>query len=207
MNWDAGEEAGLKYRFHVPQGAPGTRWPLVVYLHGSGERGTDNASHLKNGVEQLAQWPCIVVAPQCPPGDSWGGSWFREVKDAQRRVVELVALLSTRESVDAQRIVLVGFSMGAIGGWELVAQHRARFSAFVPIAGDVDLPVAESLAGFPIWAFHGEVDQAVPVSATREVARRGWLSHYTEFPGVDHGSWKAALETPGLCDWLLAQRR
>lgn len=209
MSWDAAEHEGLKYRFHLPQGygEAGKKWPVVLYLHGSGERGTDNASHLKNGVDQLASWPCIVLAPQCPPNDSWGGHWFPEGSHSQSKVVSLARELASRESVDADRISVVGFSMGAIGGWQLMTKYRDVFSAFVPIAGDVRLIDAEALAGFPVWAFHGEVDQWVPHANIREAARRGLLTNYTEFPGVDHGSWKAALETPGLSDWLLGRRR
>lgn len=209
MSWDADEFEGLKYRFHLPAGygEPGRKWPVVIYLHGSGERGTDNASHLKNGVEILEQWPCIVIAPHCPPNDSWGGFWFEKPSDSQLKVAALARELSTRSSVDAERISVVGYSMGAIGGWDLMTKQRGLFSAFVPIAGDVLLAQAEALKGFPIWAFHGEVDQWVPHANIREVSRRGLLTNYSEFPGVDHGSWKAALETPGLRDWLLRSRR
>ncbi len=209
MSWDAAEHEGLKYRFHLPHGygEPGKTWPVVIYLHGSGERGTDNASHLKNGVDILASWPCIVVVPHCPPDDSWGGHWFPEGSRSQAKVVSLARELAARASVDGARVAVVGFSMGAIGGWQLLTKHRELFSAFVPIAGDVRLVDAEALAGFPVWAFHGEVDQWVPHANIREAARRGLLTNYTEFPGVDHGSWKAALETPGLREWLLGQRR
>lgn len=204
MSWDSDEFEGLKYRFHHP--GPG-RWPVIVFLHGSGERGDDNASHLKNGVEVLAGWPAIIVAPQCPRGQSWGGSWWREVTPPQAQVARLVQHLTARASVDAGRVSLVGFSMGAIGGWELVTRHRALFSAFVPIAGDVEVEDAKALAGFPIWAFHGADDDAVPNAHIREIARRGYVSKYTEFPGVGHMSWRPALETPHLQEWLLGQRR
>lgn len=204
MSWDRAELQGLKYRFHHP--GPG-QWPVILFLHGSGERGDDNASHLKNGVELLAAWPAIVVAPQCPRDTSWGGSWYGGPTPQQAQVVELVKELAGRASVDAGRISVVGFSMGAIGGWELVARHRALFSAFVPIAGDVEVESAKGLSGFPIWAFHGGDDPAVPHTNIREIAKRGYVTKYTEFPGVGHLAGQPALSTPHLQEWLLAQRR
>ncbi len=204
MSWGADRFEELPYRFHLPGEG---RWPVVIYLHGSGERGDDGTSHLKNGVETLAGWPCITVAPQCPRGASWGGSWYGGPTPQQEAVAALAESLAARPNVDGERISVVGFSMGAIGGWELVARHRARFAAFVPIAGDAPVEAMAALQGFPVWAFHGALDAAVPNTNVREAARLGVVAHYTELPGVDHGSWGPALETPHLRAWLLGQRR
>ena len=169
MNWELATHEGLPYRFLLPNhyDPARTRYPLIVYLHGSGERGDDTRSHLKNGVKTFGSWPVIAVAPQCPREDTFGGSWYGGDSATQRKVVSLVRELSKRRSVDAQRISLVGYSMGAIGAWDIVERHRELFCAAVPIAGDLNPESARALVDFPIWAFHGEVDRLVRNEATR----------------------------------------
>ncbi len=203
MSWGSDQFEDLPYRFHLPGEG---RWPLVIYLHGSGERGDDGVSHLKNGVDVLAGWPAVVVAPQCPKHGSWGGDWFGGPSAQQHQVAALVTQLCTRPNIDTSRVSVVGFSMGAIGGWELVTRYRELFAAFVPVAGEVAPDKARALAGFPIWAFHGEVDESVPNTTIREIAARGYVTKYTEFPGTGHNAWAEAFVTPQLPEWLLSQR-
>lgn len=214
MSWELAEHDGLSYRFSLPAGydPARTQYPLVVSLHGSRERGDDTVSQLKNGVETLAQWPVIAVAPQCPSEDTFGGSWYGGQSLTQRKVVSLVKELSGRRSVDARRILLIGYSMGAIGLWDLLERHKELFAAAVPIAGDLNPESARALVDFPIWAFHGERDRLVRNDATRRVARLmkqlgGGVFRYTELSGVRHDSWRGAFEEPELLPWLLAQRR
>ena len=213
MNWELATHEGLPYRFLLPAhyDPARTRYPLIVYLHGSGERGDDTLSHLKNGVQAFGSWPVIAVAPQCPREDTFGGSWYGGETPTQRRVVSLVRELSQRRSVDAQRISLVGYSMGAIGAWDLIERHRELFCAAVPIAGDLNPESARALVDFPIWAFHGEVDRLVRNEATRRVAslmkQLGGVFRYTELKGVGHDSWQGAFDNAELMPWLLAQRR
>ncbi|MBE2249108.1 MAG: dienelactone hydrolase family protein [Myxococcus sp.] len=194
-----------------------TRYPLVVYLHGSGERGTDNAAQLKNGVRAFeAPWlrqahPCIVVAPQCDRDDTFGGSWYGGSSRTQRAVVAMVRELCSRRSVDPRRVYLVGFSMGAIGLWDLISHHRDLFTAAVPISGDLDVEAAGDLLSFPLWAFHGEHDELVSNANTRAMfammQRLGGVARYTELPGVGHDAWQQAFARRELYDWLFAQRR
>jgi len=213
MRWELESHEGLPYRFCLPHGYdPRNRYPLVVYLHGSGERGDDTLSHLKNGLETLESWPVIAIAPQCPRDDTFGGSWYGGESRTQRKVVSLVRELSKRRSVDPHRISLIGFSMGAIGTWDLIERHREVFCAAVPIAGDLNPESARALVDFPIWAFHGEVDRLVRNDAIRRVAKLmaqlgSGVFRYTELPGVGHDSWKGAFEAAELKSWLLAQRR
>lgn len=193
------------------------QYPLVVYLHGSGERGTDNRAQLKNGVRAFEaprlreRFPCIVVAPQCPPSDTFGGSWYGGATPTQRTVVALVRELCTRRSVDARRVSLIGFSMGAIGLWDLIARHRDLFACAVPISGDLHVDAARDLLSFPLWAFHGETDPLVSNANTRAMAalmrQLGGLARYTEFPGVGHDAWAPAFARDDLYEWLFAQRR
>lgn len=213
MRWELSSHDGLPYRFLLPAGySPhDTRYPLVVFLHGSGERGDDTESHLKNGVETLARWPVIAVAPQCPKTDTWGGSWYGGESATQRRVASLVRELAGRRSVDPARVSLIGYSMGAIGAWDLLLRARELFCAAVPIAGDLYPDTALALADVPIWAFHGELDRLVSNVAAREVALlmkgRSTRFRYTEFEGVGHDAWRGAFAHPELQGWLLAQRR
>lgn len=211
MRWDRDSHEGLPYRYALPpQYDPRRRYPLVVYLHGSAERGTDGQAHLKNGVDALVGRQLIAVAPHCPTHDTFGGLWYGGESETQRKVISLVRELGRRRSVDAQRVSLIGFSMGAIGAWFTIERHPELFSAAVPIAGDVDPQAARKLTQFPIWAFHGAADRLVSPDNTRRVAKymaeRGANFRYTEFPGVGHDSWKPAFETPELLPWLLNQK-
>ena len=211
MAWDLDQHEGLKYRYSLPPGYdPRRRYPLLVFLHGSGERGHDTTSHLKNGVDRLENQPVIAVAPQCPADDTWGGSWYGGVSATQGKVVSLVRELGRRRSVDPQRIALLGYSMGAIGLWAIIERHAELFSCAVPIAGDLHFESARGLTQFPIWAFNGADDRLVRPEATRRVAKwmaeNGGLMRYTEFPGVGHGVWREAFDTPDLLPWILRQR-
>lgn len=212
-SWELASHEGLPYRFALPPGYDpfNRKYPLIVYLHGSAERGDDTWSHLKNGVESLAGQQAIVVAPQCPRDDTWGGSWYGGDSKTQQKVLGLVRELGRRRSVDAKRVSLVGFSMGAIGLWAMIERHPELFCAAVPIAGDLHPESARALTQFPIWAFHGEKDPFVSNRAVRRVAelmqQLGGVFRYTEFPGVEHDAWRPAFELPELLPWLLAQHR
>ena len=204
--WELETHEGLPYRYAVPPGYdPANRkYPVVVYLHGSAERGDDTKAHLVNGVDTLLNQQLIAVAPQCPRHDTFGGSWYGGASPTQAKVVSLVQELKRRRSVDAEHVGAIGFSMGAIGLWDVLLRHRGLFSAAVPIAGDLEPATARALAGFPIWAFHGEKDELVPNAAIRAVA--AMLPppiRYTEVPGVGHDSWRAAFSHPELLGWLL----
>jgi predicted peptidase len=194
------------------------RYPLVVFLHGSAERGDDTVSHLGNGVRAFEgaavreRFPCIVVAPQCPKDDTFGGSWYGGSSRTQRAVVEMVRELGTRRSVDARRVYLIGFSMGAIGAWDVLARYRELFAAAVPISGDLEPSpdAARALGDFPLWGFHGERDDIVSNVNTRAMfgALRefGAPARYTEFEGVGHEAWRPAFEMGELYGWLFSQR-
>ncbi len=213
MSWELATHEGLPYRYLLPPGYDPfhQRYPVILFLHGSGERGDDTQAHLKNGVESLVGQPAIIVAPQCPADDTWGGSWYGGDSRTQRTVVSLVRELGRRRSVDAGRISLIGYSMGAIGSWAIIARYPELFCAAVPIAGDLEPESARGLAQFPLWAFNGADDRLVLPEHTRQVAsmmkQLGGVFRYTEFPGVGHDAWKPAFATPELMPWLLSQRR
>lgn len=216
--WQLEHHRGLPYRVLLPVDyAPTTmKYPVVVYLHGSGERGDDSWAQLKNGPRAFedpalqTKHPCIVVAPQAPEGETFGGSWYGGPSATQQLVASLVEELRGQRSVDAQRVSLIGFSMGAIGGWDLVLRRPTLFSAFVALAGALE-PKEVGRLTVPTWAFHGSDDPSVPCDQTREAfaltQARSLPMRYTELSGVGHEVWRPAFETPALFDWLFAQRR
>jgi predicted peptidase len=212
VRWLLDWHEGLPYRVALPPGYdPRRRYPVVVYLHGSAERGGDTVRHLNNGVDLFVGQPLIAVAPQCPRSDTFGGSWYGGDSLTQRRVVHLIRALGQRRSVDANRVSLVGFSMGAIGTWALLERERELFCAAVPISGDLDPSTAHLYEGIPIWAFHGARDRLVSPEAIRAVAAqlrgRSPSFRYTEYPDEGHDAWRRALAEPELLPWLLSQRR
>jgi len=213
----------LNAAVYVPRGYdPSRAWPLIVFLHGSGESGTDGSRQLAQGLPRELvwnpqAWPCIVVMPQKPSEDE---EW--ELVDAE--VMALVAQVRREYSVDPERIALTGLSQGGHGAWVLGARHPGVWSALVPVCGygpaRRDLPgvfngsadeLAAKIKGMPVWAFHGEADDVVPVAATRAmvaaIERGGATLRVTTYPGVGHGCWERAYGEAELPRWLLAQRR
>jgi predicted peptidase len=208
---------GLPCRVLLPEGyAPhSTRYPLVVSLHGSGERGADNASQLRNGLDGFvrtrAARPCIVVAPQLPAGETWGGCWYGGETAGQRTLVALTRELSARRSVDPRRVYGVGYSMGAIGLWDILTRHPDLFTASVLIAGDLAVADAAPLVDFPLWAVHGGRDALVSPDGMRAfaamVAARGGSARTTEVGDAGHDVWRFAFAHEPLWAWLFAQHR
>jgi predicted peptidase len=218
-HWEFDAIEGLACRVLLPHDyqPARTRYPLVVFLHGSGERGDDNQAQLRLGVHGFntpavrARHPAIVVAPQAPAGTNWGGTWYGGRTPTQDAVIRLARALSSRSSVDRNRIYLVGISMGAIGGWDLLARAPGLFTAAVLVCGDPDPENAEALRDVPIWALHGSNDSAVSPVNDREMATRmqrlGGRLRYTELDGVGHDAWEPVFADPRVYDWLFAQIR
>ena len=222
--------AGLPYRLFVPKGYDAAkRYPVIVYLHGSGERGTDNQSQIaKNGPPRLvsdevqAAEPCFVLAPQCPPELRWA-NWrtpvtretlvqmAEEPSDPMRLVMQLLDEIPREFSIDARRVYLTGISMGGMGTWELLARRPKMFASAMPICGRADLSTAPQIKHIPVWAFHGDADDAVPVEHTRAMVKAMREADasiiYSEYKGVGHNSWDRAYDEPNLFAWLFAQRR
>ena len=197
---------------HYPAGRmPGTGWPVILFLHGAGERGTDGLRQTTVGIgPALTRFPwryqAIVVMPQCPPGVQWSPPELEGALSALDAVVE-----SAR--VDEHRVYLSGVSMGGFGAFALAARYPSRFAAIVPICGWGDpVTMARPLARMPMWVFHGADDEIVPVTHSREMvaairAAGNAALRYTEYRGVAHESWDMAYAEPELPGWLLRQRR
>lgn len=213
--WLEDQLGGLPCRVLLPrQYEPRAhRYPLVVSLHGSGERGTDNQAQLTNGLSVFAtlrdKHPCVVVAPQLPLDETWGGSWYGGETAGQRMLVAIVRELRGRDSIDPQRIYGVGYSMGAIGLWDLLARHPDLFTAAVLVAGDLDLARSRALTKFPLWAIVGGSDAVVSPDHTRAFARLLGdhdAAKVTEIASAGHDVWRTAFAHEPLWDWLFAQR-
>jgi predicted peptidase len=231
---DGGEKATYRYRLVEPPAeaiADGKRVPLVVFLHGSGERGDDNAKQLVHFVgdaakpEFQAKAPCFILAPQCPANETWasidlkalqaGGTmaFVTEPTRSLRAVEAMIDEVLETRPVDRDRVYLTGLSMGGFGAFDLAARRSELFAAVVPVCGGGDSSTAGRMKGLPFLIAHGTDDPVVPVEQSRmmEVALRGAGATVTlkEYAGVGHDSWTPAYRfgEGGVLDWMFAQRR
>ena len=214
----------LLYRRHSPKCEPGVKYPLVLFLHGAGERGDDNTATLVHGVVPICRYAmrhgdAFVVAPQCPSGRKWvDQDWSTqsmrrpETPSAEMAAVmalmrELVATLP----VDPTRVYVTGISMGGFGTWDITSRMPGFFAAAMPICGGVDETTAELYRGLPLRFFHGSVDGAVPVVYSRRMdkalADAGIEHGYTEYPNVNHDCWTRTYANDDVLAWLFAQIR
>ena len=186
--------------------APDTKRPLVVFLHGSGERGDDLEKVKLHGPPKQALegvgLPFVVLAPQCPAKKWWN----------TETVIALTKHIATEQNIDPDRIHLTGLSMGGFGTWAIIAEEPELFASAVPICGGGEPDTAPAFKDLPIWAFHGEQDKAVPAAKTRamEKALRGAgakLLRTTYYPGVGHDSWTRAYSDPALYAWMMLQSK
>lgn len=198
--------SGLQARFLAPSRFR-DRVPLVVFLHGAGQRGDDNIQQLQTLPQQLFlsnKFPCAVLAPQCPLGTSWG-HWPDELEHLIEQTIQ-------KHHIDPARVYLTGLSMGGFGSWELAAHRPDLFAAVVPVCGGGNTQWAEELKNLPLWAVHGSDDTAVPPARSREMIKSiqslGGAPHYTELPQVGHDSWRHAYDPDsGILTWMFQQQR
>lgn len=217
LNWKVTRSGELKYQLYLPPDyKPGgkERWPLMLFLHGAGERGTDVKRVAIHGplsmVKQGTNFPFIIVAPQCPANQTWDSEALIQLLDETER----------KYAVDTNRVYLTGLSMGGYGTWKLGLAQPERFAALVPICGggnmiDVilgprDKPAA--IKSLPIWAFHGAKDDVVPVEESERMV--GQLKKLgvkdvklTIYPEAKHNSWTETYNNPELYEWLSKQSR
>ena len=219
-----------RYQVYIPANyGTNTAWPVILFLHGAGERGADGLLQTTVGLAPAirrdpTRFPAIVVIPQLPPDSQWVGA------PAEGAMVALRQTLGEFHT-DPDRIYLTGLSMGGHGAWYLGYRNPALFAAIAPICSWVterkdspgSVPVvpvdsgpplptlARRLRQVPVWIFHGEMDSAVPVTYSREAAAAlkevGGNVRYTEYLGLDHNSWDATYASRDFVDWLFAQRR
>lgn len=221
------EDGGsLPYRLLAPMEVkPDEKYPLLLFLHGAGERGNDNKAQLLHVAGELAEpqlrqrYPAFVVVPQCPAEQKWVDiNWSDDShtmpKDPSAPMNLVIGLLDTLQGslpVDKSRIYVVGLSMGGYGTWDLLQRMPERFAAGIPICGGGDPAYSAEVAKVPVWAFHGDRDTAVKPRRSREmvaaIRQAGGNPIYTEYPGVAHNSWTMTAQNRLVWDWLFAQRK
>ncbi|MBN1766131.1 MAG: prolyl oligopeptidase family serine peptidase [Sedimentisphaerales bacterium] len=201
----------MNYLLYLPADYENSQksWPLIMFLHGMGERGDDVALVKKEGLPRILKdkddFPFIVVSPQCP-GDSW---WPRETEVLE----DLLKYIITEYDVDTERIYLTGLSMGGFGTWQMASEYPELFAAIAPICGGGEVAQARlgRLNKVPIWAFHGADDNVVPVLRSQEmvdaVNKAGGNAKLTVYPDTGHDSWTVTYDNPQLYEWFLQHRK
>ncbi|QDU30003.1 Prolyl oligopeptidase family protein [Anatilimnocola aggregata] len=216
----------LNYRLLKPKDYdPNKKYPLVLFMHGAGERGDDNKRQLVHGMndfasdEVMAKYPAFVVAPQCPNGKKWVEvDWGAAKHTAPEKpsislqlTFETLDAIAKEFSIDDKRIYVTGLSMGGYGTWDSIERKPDYFAAAAPICGGGDVEQAKKLTKLPIWAFHGDKDTAVKPERSRDmiaaIKAAGGEPKYTEYPGVGHNSWTATYRNPEFYAWLFAQKK
>ena len=216
----------LRYRQHLPKNvAAGKKLPLVLFLHGAGERGTNNVSQLKHGVSALLQHgakandPAVLLAPQCPSGMQWVNvPWSapshtmpEQPSDAMRLALALLREKLATLPIDPDRVYVTGVSMGGYGTWDAIQREPALFAAALPICGGGDTARAPAIKNIPVWTFHGDKDTAVPVTRSRDMAKAleacGGKIQYREYPGAGHDVWTRTYNDSDVLTWFFSQHR
>lgn len=196
----------MGYLLYLPKDyASQDAWPLLLFLHGAGERGDDLELVKKHGPpKQIAagkDFPFIVVSPQCPRGRWW----------EPQELLALLDELGRKYKVDADRVYVTGLSMGGFGTWRLASVAPERFAAIAPICGGGEKSWARQIAQLPVWAFHGAKDTVVPLQRSQEmvdeIQRLGGNVRLTVYPEAGHDSWTETYNNPDFYQWLLQQRR
>jgi predicted peptidase len=225
------EGVEYKYQVYVPREfTVHHKWPVILFLHGAGERGTDGLKQTQVGLGSAVRmnperFPAVIVFPQIPLGRAW-------VADPTHLATSTLNETIKEFHGDPDRIYLTGLSMGGYGCWYLAFENPKRFAAIVPVCSGIippaNLPelkqipatvgvtdpytvVAERVKAIPTWVFHGSADDLIPVSESRKMVealkRLGATVRYTEFEGVEHNSWDRAYAESELWTWLFSQRR
>ncbi|HZY81928.1 MAG TPA: prolyl oligopeptidase family serine peptidase [Cyclobacteriaceae bacterium] len=219
----------LRYRLLLPENYDKSKkYPLVLFLHGGGERGNDNEKQLLHCLPRFLEpanrknLQCIVIAPQCPLADSWNSAktnrevtppvrefdYTKPAPKALQMAIDATKSIIKEGSVDKKKVVIVGLSMGGMGTFEAVGRYPKIFVAAAPICGGGDAKFySKKQAKVDFWIFHGDADNTVDVKYSREMNER--LKElkadvkYTEYPGVGHNSWNNAFAEGGFLEWLV----
>ncbi|HEY4155971.1 MAG TPA: PHB depolymerase family esterase [Puia sp.] len=224
----------LRYRILYPENAKKRKaYPLLVFLHGSGERGNDNTLQLAHGGDLFLkpdlrkQFPAVIIFPQCPAREAWSkfprkrdtSAAFNHLlnMDSLTRPEQLVKLLmdslAEHKRIDKRRIYLGGLSLGGFGTYDLVIHYPDYFAAAFPICGQANVPLyLRTASRVPVWIFHGGKDNVVNPQPDRDLIKALQdagvkTAKYTEYPEAGHNSWDSAFAEPDLLPWLFAQKK
>lgn len=216
----------LPYRLLPPQEIKeGEKYPLVIFLHGSGERGNDNQAQLKHVAKSFEAeavrnaYPAFVVFPQLAENHTWSNGQMNrathiidlenQAGDYLAAVMDVIDEMQAEYPVDANRIYIGGLSMGGYGTWDAMSRWPDRFAAGFPICGAGDPSTVSRMSHIPIWVLHGAEDNVVLPECSRVMVAalkaQGAAVIYSEFEGIGHNSWDPAFDTRHLIDWIFAQ--
>jgi predicted peptidase len=220
-----GPRCAIPYQLFKPGGQANGKSPLIVFLHGSGSRGSDNESQVNALPSMLTdsatrgKYSFLLLAPQCPKNDAWSdfpgfpASLASPVAPtaANETLLLLIDSLQRNEQIDPSRIYVMGFSLGGEGVFDLISRRPELFAAGIPICGVADTSRASAFRNTPLWIFHGDSDQVNDVKYSRimvdALQKRGIRVKYTEYKGAPHRCWPLVFKEPGLLPWLFAQQR
>jgi predicted peptidase len=217
----------LNYRLLQPEKTLQQKYPLVIFLHGSGERGNDNEKQLKWGVlnfasdQMLIAHPAFVIAPQCPDKQTWSNLdrqiGFKAMKlmpqpaKPMEMLVDLIHQFVQKFPVDTTRIYITGLSMGGFGTYDALERYPSLFAAAVPVCGGGDTSKVSAFAHIPIWIFHGAEDKTVSPLCSKDMVealvKAGARPGITFYPGVGHASWLGAYTDQTMMEWLFNQHK
>jgi predicted peptidase len=228
--WSSGNNQ-LNYRILYPHDFDSQKqYPLILFLHGMGERGVDNKTQMRHGsklfLDSLKQYPAIVVFPQCPPTDYWANLYRPDEGGAARRftfhtdegpnpslkmVLELTDDLLDKPYIDASRFYVSGLSMGAMGVWELLWRIPERIAAALPICGAGPVEKASAMSSVPLWIFHGASDSVVnpnySIQLTKKIQQSGGKAKISLYPNVNHNAWDRAFAEPDFLSWMFSKKK
>ena len=201
-------QKNIDYLLYLPEnyyGKTGESFPLLLFLHGAGERGNDLEMVKQQGppmlVEKGHSFPFILVSPQCPVGKGWDKEiLYLLIKDIFRKY-----------KIDKKRVYLTGLSMGGFGAWDLAYEHPELFAAMIPICGGAFPYQAQKIRNIPTWVFHGAKDTVVPLIRSQEMvdalSKAGGNVKFTIYPEAGHDAWTETYNNPEIFDWLLKQSK
>lgn len=215
----------LNYRLYSPDLEPNASYPLILFLHGAGERGEDNTAQLAYGVADILSYiranePAFLLAPQCPSEMRWANIRGRLTRQPSlpefpsqslKLTLELLETFIENNPVNPDRSYLTGLSMGGFGTWDLLMRRPNLFAAAIPICGGGDAAKAALIRHIPQWIFHGSADPIIAPEHSRRMVKAlkkaGSKPKYTEYEGVDHNSWDRTYANARVLRWLFAQRK
>ena len=228
MKGETHEKDGKSLPFRWTKVGDSSSPALVLFLHGAGERGSDNEAQLKHGLPDLLKWitenkeSAVVIAPQCNRNVWWadlegdfrgpkGGDLAKEPSAMMTMVFEIVDRLAKEHKVDPNRVYIMGLSMGGFGTFAAVARRPEFFAAAMPICGGGDPKTAKKMKEVPFWVFHGEADAVVPFFCSKlmveALKKEKARVRFRAYPGVGHDSWTATFQDPEVWKWFFTQKK
>ena len=218
----------LPYNIFYPKNyksAKSEKYPLLIFLHGAGERGEDNIKQLIHIAPKLIQketrtkYPAVLLFPQCPENDYWAPvkrlEWTfdsgAEATQPMKMLMGLVDKILQDPKIDKKRIYIAGLSMGGFGTFDYLSRRPELFAAAIPICGGADTAVVHNYKNVPLWIFHGAKDPVVSVELSRMVVQKlisaGVEPKYTEYPDGGHDIWNIVFDDPETLRWLFSQKK